>query len=400
MKITNKIKEDWLMPALFALLIIGMCVTKCSCQVFTGNIAYVNNQTELRNAVRIAETLPINTIWCLQEFTIDSVIYLSGNLKTKTRTLEITKGAFTCNDSNGCFKRKPTDQDVAEEWMQNNIRFTDCGFYGRGSGTAVYLAAQFGGGVTNCYFYNFATAIEQHFNLNAFNGWNRYSVCNQSSYQGTAVGQWANGISNKADVTKSCNNTFNLQNRAYNKNGGYAAFMSVDNSSQLDLLNISEGGTTDYDFIYTCKGNNAKNNNNVLSYIEKTTNKANFGINVNDGNVIIDNTWSQKSATFVDASGSGANSQVHITNICYLPGQTKFKANGTLTSFNFCNVRYNWNVTSAWIGSVMPKYYFGEKCGTTHDLIYPGKSLRYNSEPLDSSVIRVNRLVLKQDVFK
>ena len=338
------------------------------------NTVYVNSQTELINAIQLSSTQPINTIYCLNDFAIDSIINLPGLFKSKTKTIEITKGSFTCNN---CFVRKPTDQAEAETWMQTNIRFTDCAFYGKGTGIALDLGAMFGGGATNCFFYNYDIAIVARFQLNGNYTQNRFSNCAESIR--ATIPDWPGG-----NTTKSCNGLLRLQNRAYNRDSGRVAFSNYYGSVSYDIMNISEGGSTVYDYYYK-GGNTAKNYTNIGSYIEHTVTGANFKLDIAAGSANIIDVWTQKNATLIDASNSSPNSQVFIKDIPYLPGQTKFKGNGSSVLFNFSNVRYDWNLTSKWIGPI-PKYYFGTNSGTLTNQIYPGQSLRYNSLTLDSLI--------------
>lgn len=356
------------------------------------NTVHVNDQVQLQHALDLCKIEPVsNIIVDVARIDLDSTIILPGSMKTMSLAIRGNSCDFRCTDNfyargdSTAFIRHPKNKKEAQSWMDNNIFFYDMNIYGgtknklgqvpKGSG--IEYCAAFGGGITNCFIYNFNRGVTFRFILNGFQEKSQFNHCTNGSID--TCGDWEGANA----PNSSCNGIVRQQCRAYNRVNGDIAFGNYFGSMCRDVSCISEGGITNYDFYY--EGANTSREYTIDgAYIEKDDAIAAIGCKLKGGDIYINNIWQQHACVLIDA-GTSVSGNIFLTHVCWSLPETKFKSATTNgVKWTMEDIYGSPESPSMWVDGKLPMYYSFMQHGTLKNHFYNPNSMRYNGESVDS----------------
>jgi hypothetical protein len=258
------------------------------------------------------------------------------------------------NNLNGWIKTEmPPSYAEAENFgTQHRVEITPGTITGNGNDTGIVLYCYINAEVRGVSFKNNAVAMYTGFTMNA-----RVIGCDATGMKKAGFVADRLRIPNPTDQAKSlqCNNIKYSSVRVHNAEGALYSFYSYANNKVIYEDCIAEGKNPNHDFYFDDGGDPVvKQVYFIRSHCENSPTKSVFFVRMNDGDVIFDGTWNQKSSPILYDVVSDAGCYVEVNNNPNILTSDKFRtSSGAFWSF-YNNKRFDF--ATSWIGAPPVQY--------------------------------------------
>lgn len=248
------------------------------------------------------------------------------------------------------FVRKYTTLTAANQGIDQKLRFRNVSFKGNNN-MCMYLSANYGAKFEGCIFYNFTTALDLRWCMDA--------IIDQCFFTENYIGvnldyDRFTGGSNST----SCSNGSVVQNCKFRNSAGDFANIKIHAASDIKILyNIFEGAQAggDYDIYFDDNGSTVVKGVYILGcHIEHIPAIASIYIKLKEGYAYCGVIYSVFDITLIKFESS-AYAKCIVDQIPFLSGGTKFQSVSN-TRWIFSNMpgSFKPDTASVWVGGVIP----------------------------------------------